>query len=153
MARTWTVGGMDCAACASKIRGALERLPGVTDVQISVMSERLTLKLAGASTPPDEIERQVRRLGYSVSPNAVDGGRAGSLSGTRSRPDLGDDIPPSAAGQGDHADHGHERASTTAWAGRSSAACLRSARTRPPSRRRTTTTLATWSREPTSRAG
>jgi len=29
---SWAVSGMDCAACAGKIRGALERLPGVSEV-------------------------------------------------------------------------------------------------------------------------
>ncbi|MAS13587.1 MAG: hypothetical protein CMH69_09800, partial [Nitratireductor sp.] len=40
---SWTVGGMDCASCANKIRTALERLPGVSDVRVSVMSETLAL--------------------------------------------------------------------------------------------------------------
>ena len=49
---SWKVGGMDCASCAAKIRGAVERLPGVSDVKLSVMSETLTLALdAGATTP------------------------------------------------------------------------------------------------------
>jgi Cd2+/Zn2+-exporting ATPase len=67
LARSWSVGGMDCASCANTIRGAVERLPGVSEVEISVMSERLSLKLAEAITPPETIERVVQRLGYHVA--------------------------------------------------------------------------------------
>ena len=36
----WTVQGMDCPSCAGKIRGAVERLKGVSDVQVSVTCHR-----------------------------------------------------------------------------------------------------------------
>ncbi|MER2507312.1 MAG: heavy metal translocating P-type ATPase, partial [Amaricoccus sp.] len=64
---TWSVGGMDCAACATKIRGAVERLPGVSDVGVSVMAEKLTLRLAAGATAPEAIERTVAGLGYTVA--------------------------------------------------------------------------------------
>ena len=64
---SWAVGGMDCASCAAKIRGALERMPGVSEVSVSVMSERLTLGLDGTSTGPEAVERAVRELGYTIS--------------------------------------------------------------------------------------
>src|SRR3546814_6149150 len=41
----WTVTGMDCGSCVGKIRRALERLPGVTDVEVALMSERIRLTL------------------------------------------------------------------------------------------------------------
>ena len=64
---TWAVGGMDCASCATKIRGALERLPGVSEVTVSVMAERLTLSLDTAATPAVAVERTVEGLGYTVA--------------------------------------------------------------------------------------
>ena len=64
---TWSVGGMDCAGCATKIRGAVERLPGVSDVAVSVMAEKLTLRLAAGATAPEAIERTVKGLGYTVA--------------------------------------------------------------------------------------
>lgn len=67
----WSVGGMDCASCAAKIEGALGRLPGVSDVAVSVMTERLTLRLAPGSTAPEAIERMVRGLGFTVAPGAA----------------------------------------------------------------------------------
>ena len=64
---SWKVGGMDCASCAAKIRGAVERLPGVSDVKLSVMSETLTLALDAGATTPEAIEKRVNGLGYSTS--------------------------------------------------------------------------------------
>ncbi|MEQ9122215.1 MAG: heavy metal translocating P-type ATPase [Alphaproteobacteria bacterium] len=64
----WSVGGMDCAGCAAKIRGALERMPGVKDVRVSVVGESLMLALDETETPASEIESAVRGLGYSIAP-------------------------------------------------------------------------------------
>ncbi|CAN7614252.1 heavy metal translocating P-type ATPase [Bosea sp. LjRoot90] len=65
---SWKVGGMDCASCAAKIRGAVERLPGVSDVRLSVMSETLTLALDESRTGRDSIEKRVASLGYKTTP-------------------------------------------------------------------------------------
>ena len=62
----WAITGMDCAACATKIRTALERLPGVSDVHVAVMAEKLMLKLMADTTPPASIEAAVVKLGYRI---------------------------------------------------------------------------------------
>ncbi len=67
---SWTIGGMDCASCAAKIRGAVERLPGVSEVRLSVMSETLTLALDESQTRRDAIEKRVASLGYTTKPVA-----------------------------------------------------------------------------------
>ena len=64
----WTVTGMDCASCATKISTALSRLPGVGDVQVGVMSERLTLKLDASRTPRETVEATVKKLGFGIAP-------------------------------------------------------------------------------------
>ncbi len=64
---SWKVGGMDCASCAAKIRGAVERLPGVSEVRLSVMSETLTLALDESRTRRDAIEKRVASLGYTAA--------------------------------------------------------------------------------------
>jgi len=69
--REWTVTGMDCGACASKVRGAVERLPGVSDVEVGLMAERLRLRLDGAQTPPEDIEASVKRLGFGIAPRGA----------------------------------------------------------------------------------
>ena len=98
---TWSVGGMDCAACATKIRGAVERLPGVSDVGVSVMAEKLTLRLAAGATAPEAIERTVAGLGYTVAIGgpAPDRGFALPTDATPS--------PMPATADHDH-DHGHD---------------------------------------------
>ncbi|SFK21481.1 heavy metal translocating P-type ATPase [Falsiroseomonas stagni] len=67
---TWRVEGMDCAACVAKVTRAVERLPGVSAVEVNLMAERLSLDLdAGGRT--EAVETQIAALGYGVS--LVDG--------------------------------------------------------------------------------
>jgi Zn2+/Cd2+-exporting ATPase len=64
---SWKVGGMDCASCAAKIRGAVERFPGVSDVKLSIMSETLSLSLDEDKTKREAIEKRVTSLGYTTA--------------------------------------------------------------------------------------
>ena len=61
----WIVTGMDCASCATKIRTAVGKLPGVSNVSVSVMSEklRLTLDPAEGGAGRNEVEAVVKALG------------------------------------------------------------------------------------------
>ncbi|WP_286789977.1 heavy metal translocating P-type ATPase, partial [Thioclava sp. UBA3469] len=63
----WRVTGMDCGACAAKVRGAVEALPGVDAVEVTLMNERLRLRLDTATTSRESVEKAIRRLGYGVS--------------------------------------------------------------------------------------
>ena len=63
----FTVRGMDCGGCAAKVRGAVERMPGVSDVDIAIMGERMTLMLAPDTTTPEDISKVVSWLGYKTS--------------------------------------------------------------------------------------
>ncbi|MFC6673419.1 heavy metal translocating P-type ATPase [Marinobacterium aestuariivivens] len=67
----WNVAGMDCGGCAAKIRSALERLPGVSEVRVSVMSESLSLHLEESGTSRSGIEATVKKLGYDLTPAAA----------------------------------------------------------------------------------
>ncbi len=67
---TWRVEGMDCASCVAKVTRAVERLPGVSEVQVNLMAERLTVALAPDATPAEGVARQVEILGYKVMPMA-----------------------------------------------------------------------------------
>ncbi|MFZ1469782.1 MAG: heavy metal translocating P-type ATPase [Paracoccaceae bacterium] len=64
----WTISGMDCGSCASKIKDAVGRLPGVADVEVSLMAERLRATLSGPDDARDRVEATVRQLGYQLSP-------------------------------------------------------------------------------------
>lgn len=37
------LSGMDCGACVAKVEKAIRRLPGISDVQVDLMSETMTL--------------------------------------------------------------------------------------------------------------
>jgi len=62
----WRVEGMDCASCVAKVTKAVERLPGVSGVEVNLIGERLSLDLAPGGAEPDAVARQVRALGYGV---------------------------------------------------------------------------------------
>ena len=97
---SWRVEGMDCAACVAKVTTAVERLPGVSDVEVNLMSERMSLTLA----PPGEaaaVVRQVEALGYATRPEPATGA-AGKTAAGASCPDH------------DHAGHAHHRATVHA---------------------------------------
>jgi len=68
---TWTIGGMDCASCASKITKAVERIPGVSEVKVSVMSETLSARVSDPQAVTETLEKQVRALGYSIERKKV----------------------------------------------------------------------------------
>ncbi|GHB08301.1 heavy metal translocating P-type ATPase [Modicisalibacter luteus] len=80
---SWHVEGMDCPSCVTKVRGAVERLPGVADVRVSLMRETLSLHLDEARISRTDVEREVARLGYRMS-------RQGDAQGA------GDDLEPSS---------------------------------------------------------
>ncbi|WP_332118402.1 heavy metal translocating P-type ATPase [Azorhizobium caulinodans] len=64
---------MDCASCAAKIETAVRRLPGVTEVSISVTAGTMTV--AHQDAPEDvvtQIERRVSGLGYPAKATTVD---------------------------------------------------------------------------------
>ncbi|PFG65104.1 Cd2+/Zn2+-exporting ATPase [Thioclava sp. ES.031] len=63
----WRVTGMDCGSCAAKVRGAVEALPGVEAVEVTLMNERLRLRLDAATTSRESVETAVRRLGFGIS--------------------------------------------------------------------------------------
>ncbi|EJZ16818.1 transmembrane cation transport ATPase, partial [Rhizobium sp. Pop5] len=66
----YRVGGMDCAACATKIDTAVRRVAGVADVSVSVMAGTMTVRHDGSSDLK-AIEKRVTGLGYSVAPLAA----------------------------------------------------------------------------------
>jgi Cd2+/Zn2+-exporting ATPase len=94
----WRVEGMDCAACVAKVERAVSRLPGVTDISVNLMAERLSLRRESDGSTAEAIEQQVRALGY----------KARRLAG---QADAAPAANPAACGCGGHAhqhDHDHD---------------------------------------------
>ncbi|WP_419897542.1 heavy metal translocating P-type ATPase [Roseomonas sp. USHLN139] len=98
----WRVAGMDCAACVAKVTRAVERLPGVSEVEVNLMAERLTARLAEPAAA-GAVQRQVAALGYGVTP--LEGGAPPA---PRPAPDHGHDHDHAACGGHAHHHHGQD---------------------------------------------
>ena len=79
------VEGMDCAACALKIENAMQRLPGVTDIEVSFATGTLAFRLDEDRTAPRLIEAKVRALGYTPAgvPSALGASKSRKREGRR----------------------------------------------------------------------
>ncbi|MDR3437367.1 heavy metal translocating P-type ATPase [Telmatospirillum sp.] len=64
------IEGMDCGACAAKIETALQRLPGVSDVDLSFVSQSLCLLIDERQTPRTKLLTVIKDLGYDPTPLA-----------------------------------------------------------------------------------
>jgi Cd2+/Zn2+-exporting ATPase len=108
----WRVEGMDCAACVAKVTRAVERLPGVSEVQVNLMAERLSATLAAGDATADAVERQVIALGYTLS--LLPGGAEAAPPGRQARAgDHEHDGHDHDHAGHDHAAHGHDHAQAT----------------------------------------
>lgn len=90
------IDGMDCAACVSKIEGAVSRLDGVSNVRVGLQSETLTVDAVNAAQSA-AIQKTVQTLGYKIS--VFDKSKK-TPAGTAKKPHGDDDGH-------DHSDHDH----------------------------------------------
>ena len=60
------VEGMDCASCATKIETALRRVPGVTEVAVSVTGGTVTVSRDNDRVDDDKLRNSISDLGYRV---------------------------------------------------------------------------------------
>ncbi len=105
----WNVSGMDCASCVAKVTRAIERMPGVRDVSVALMAEKLSLTLEPDTTPKERIEQAVQALGYAIAPRGRNPAvKKGFVLPAPARRDVGGTDAASARGDGhDHAGHDH----------------------------------------------
>ena len=61
----WTISGMDCASCASKIEKALNNTSGVSQAKVAYATERLLVDI-DRSIEPEDIHTVVQQLGFSL---------------------------------------------------------------------------------------
>jgi len=95
-AARYRVEGMDCASCATKIDTAVRRMPGVTDVAVSVTGGTLTVH-HDQTSDLRAIEKKVTGLGYSLAALAP-----------AQEPSTARDDDAHACDGHDHAGHDHE---------------------------------------------
>ena len=65
--RTITVSGMSCGHCVSAVQGELSKIPGVTDVDVSLESGVVTVT-SDAPLDDDAIAEAVDEAGYELAP-------------------------------------------------------------------------------------
>ncbi len=70
---SYRVTGMDCPSCATKIEKAARSINGVADVEVSIVSQVMNLKVADAAHELPQVERAITDLGYHL--DRLDGGR------------------------------------------------------------------------------
>ena len=62
---TIPITGMSCAGCVNSVRNAFSKVPGVTDVQVTVGAATVTYE--PKLTNPDALRRTVTEAGYGVA--------------------------------------------------------------------------------------
>ncbi|OQX35960.1 MAG: cadmium-translocating P-type ATPase [Oceanospirillales bacterium LUC14_002_19_P2] len=64
---TWTISGIDCPSCISKVETALHRLDGLIKAHITFATLRLTVDFDASRLNLSRIEATVTELGYGLS--------------------------------------------------------------------------------------
>ncbi|MGE7370572.1 heavy metal translocating P-type ATPase [Neorhizobium sp. NPDC001467] len=111
------IDGMDCASCASKIDSAVRRMPGVTDVSVSVMKGTMTVAHDGRDGLA--IGQKLVGLGYGAVEISEDAKQAANKAALEKQPQvtgsacvsdespLRDPSPGGCHGESGHHHHGH----------------------------------------------
>lgn len=63
-----SVDGMHCEGCVSRVKSALDEVPGVTDVEVSLDRNEAEVT-ADDSTSEESFVKAVEEAGYSASAN------------------------------------------------------------------------------------
>lgn len=103
------IEGMDCASCAMKIETALKRVPGVTEVGVSVTAGTATV-LHGGEVDDAVLAAKVNALGYQARPDSGAAPKPAAHACGHDHAHAGHDHDHhhhDHAGH-DHADHGHD---------------------------------------------
>jgi P-type Cu+ transporter len=63
---TFDVSGMSCASCVGRVEKALGKVPGVTNVNVNLATERATVKYLASQAGAKDFARAVEEAGYGV---------------------------------------------------------------------------------------
>ncbi|WP_058304197.1 heavy metal translocating P-type ATPase [Gorillibacterium timonense] len=63
---TFSITGMTCAACASRIEKGISKLPGVVEANVNLATEKASVVYDSVSVTQDVIEHKVADLGYGI---------------------------------------------------------------------------------------
>lgn len=68
------VTGMTCGGCTSHVTRALEAIPGVTDVKVSLATGEASVEYDERVAAPDQLRSAVEGAGFGVNVTAVASG-------------------------------------------------------------------------------
>jgi Zn2+/Cd2+-exporting ATPase len=63
----YRITGMDCAGCTKKIETVVGKMPGMSEVTVSLASKAMTVTQPNTDAASAEIERRVASLGYGIA--------------------------------------------------------------------------------------
>lgn len=69
MKKVFELEDLDCAHCAAKMEDAIRKLPGVTEVTVSFLTQRLTLTAEDSRF--EEIARKAAEICHKVDPDCT----------------------------------------------------------------------------------
>ncbi|WP_018759867.1 heavy metal translocating P-type ATPase [Paenibacillus terrigena] len=69
---TLSITGMTCAACANRIEKGLNKLEGVSNVNVNFALEKASLSYDSSKLDVDRMEETIKKLGYGVAKETVD---------------------------------------------------------------------------------
>jgi Cu+-exporting ATPase len=70
---TLNIGGMTCAACVSRVEGALNSVPGILDATVNLATEKATVELVAGVASFDDYRVAVEQAGYRIEAVDSDG--------------------------------------------------------------------------------
>lgn len=64
---TFKIGGMSCQACVKRVERVIEKIDGVSEGNVNLATEKLSVKYDDGSVSLDEIKKAVSDAGYSIN--------------------------------------------------------------------------------------
>jgi Cu+-exporting ATPase len=68
---TFAIEGMTCASCSMRVEKGLKKVPGVTDAQVNLATEKATVTYDCTQTGVEQMVQKVEAVGYKAIPLAV----------------------------------------------------------------------------------
>ena len=66
--QVFPVGGMTCASCVSRVENKLSSLPGVSDVQVNLAAEQVSVEYLPTLISFDDLKETLSQVGYQLFP-------------------------------------------------------------------------------------
>ena len=64
---TYIISGMSCAACSSSVQRVVSRLDGVSECDVNLITQKMTVAYDEQKTGPDDFVRVVEKAGFGIS--------------------------------------------------------------------------------------